>query len=85
MSKVLDLTVATLPAVQAAEAKLLLHTYERNPVLFVGGEGVHLIDEQGNRYLDLLSGYGVFAMRSTAWSACRISRPVGPYTGSELA
>ena len=47
---------------QAAEAKLLLQTYERNPVLFVGGEGVHLIDEQGNRYLDLLSGIGVNAL-----------------------
>jgi ornithine--oxo-acid transaminase len=26
------------------------------------GEGAHLIDAQGNRYLDLLSGYGVFAI-----------------------
>ena len=54
--------MAQLPAVQAAEAKLLLPTYERNPILFVGGEGVHLIDEQGNRYLDLLSGIGVNAL-----------------------
>ena len=52
----------TLPALKAAEAKLLLPTYERNPVLFVSGEGVHLIDEQGNRYLDLLSGIGVNAL-----------------------
>ncbi len=52
----------SLPALQAAEAKLLLQTYERNPVLFVSGEGVHLIDEQGNRYLDLLSGIGVNAL-----------------------
>ena len=51
-----------LPALQAAEAKLLLPTYERNPILFVGGEGVHLIDEQGHRYLDLLSGIGVNAL-----------------------
>jgi ornithine--oxo-acid transaminase len=29
---------------------------------WVGGEGAHLIDAQGNRYLDLLSGYGVFAI-----------------------
>ncbi len=60
--KSLDLANAQLPAVQAAEAKLLLQTYERNPILFVGGEGVHLIDEQGNRYLDLLSGIGVNAL-----------------------
>jgi ornithine--oxo-acid transaminase len=26
------------------------------------GEGAHLIDAEGNRYLDLLSGYGVFAI-----------------------
>jgi acetylornithine/N-succinyldiaminopimelate aminotransferase len=41
---------------------LLLPTYDRNPVLFVGGEGVHIIDEQGVRYLDLLSGIGVNAL-----------------------
>jgi acetylornithine aminotransferase/acetylornithine/N-succinyldiaminopimelate aminotransferase len=51
-----------LGAIQAAEKKLLLHTYERNPVLFVGGSGVFLRDEQGNDYLDLLSGIGVSAL-----------------------
>ena len=34
----------------------------RNPILFVRGEGVHIIDEQGDRYLDLLSGIGVNAL-----------------------
>ena len=29
---------------------------------WVGGEGPYLIDEAGERYLDLLSGYGVFAL-----------------------
>jgi ornithine--oxo-acid transaminase len=29
---------------------------------WVGGEGAHLIDSEGTRYLDLLSGYGVFAI-----------------------
>ncbi len=62
MTKTLELAAAELPALQAAEAKLLLGTYERNPILFVGGEGVHLMDEQGNRYLDLLSGIGVNAL-----------------------
>jgi acetylornithine/N-succinyldiaminopimelate aminotransferase len=51
-----------LDAIQAAEAKLLLTTYERNPILFVRGEGVHTIDENGDRYLDLLSGIGVNAL-----------------------
>ena len=62
MSKPVQIAAAGLSAVQAAEAKLLLQTYERNPVLFVRGEGVHLIDDQGNRYLDLLSGIGVNAL-----------------------
>ena len=54
--------MSKLDAIRAAEAKLLLSTYDRNPILFVGGEGVHLIDEGGNRYLDLLSGIGVNAL-----------------------
>ena len=29
---------------------------------WVGGEGAHLIDAAGDRYLDLYSGYGVFAL-----------------------
>lgn len=55
-------TMSKLDELKAAEAKLLLGTYERNSVLFVRGEGVHLIDENGERYLDLLSGIGVNAL-----------------------
>ena len=51
-----------LGSIQAAERKLLLNTYERTPVLFVEGHGVYLRDEQGNDYLDLLSGIGVSAL-----------------------
>jgi acetylornithine/N-succinyldiaminopimelate aminotransferase len=51
-----------LASTQAAEKKLLLNTYERNPVLFVSGQGVHLRDENGHDYLDLLSGIGVSAL-----------------------
>src|SRR6201996_1570751 len=51
-----------LESIQAAEARLLLPTYERNPILFVDGEGVFLIAENGERYLDLLSGIGVNAL-----------------------
>jgi acetylornithine/N-succinyldiaminopimelate aminotransferase len=51
-----------LEAIQAAEAKLLLPTYERNPLLFVDGAGMYVIDEKGDRYLDLLSGIGVNAL-----------------------
>lgn len=51
-----------LDQIRAAESKLLLQTYERNPILFVRGEGVHLVDENGAKYLDLLSGIGVNAL-----------------------
>jgi len=51
-----------LGQIQAAESRLLLATYDRNPILFADGEGVYIIDEQGERYLDLLSGIGVNAL-----------------------
>ncbi|MCU1224476.1 MAG: acetylornithine and succinylornithine aminotransferase [Edaphobacter sp.] len=51
-----------LASIQAAESKLLLQTYERNPYLFVSGHGVYLRDDDGNDYLDLLSGIGVSAL-----------------------
>src|SRR5580693_4022536 len=51
-----------LKSIHEAEAKLLLPTYERNPILFVEGAGMYLIDENGEGYLDLLSGIGVNAL-----------------------
>jgi acetylornithine aminotransferase/acetylornithine/N-succinyldiaminopimelate aminotransferase len=51
-----------LASIQAAENKLLLNTYERNPYLFVSGNGVYLEDENGAQFLDLLSGIGVCAL-----------------------
>jgi len=51
-----------LASIQAAEKKLLLQTYARNPYLFVSGKGVYLRDEEGNDFLDLLSGIGVSAL-----------------------
>jgi len=51
-----------LTELQAAESKLLLQTYDRYPLMFVRGEGVHLFDEHNTPYLDLLSGIGVCAL-----------------------
>jgi acetylornithine aminotransferase/acetylornithine/N-succinyldiaminopimelate aminotransferase len=57
-----DIELTKLDQIRAAEARLLLSTYDRNPLLFVRGEGVYIVDEQGDRYLDLLSGIGVNAL-----------------------
>jgi acetylornithine aminotransferase/acetylornithine/N-succinyldiaminopimelate aminotransferase len=51
-----------LEEIRAAEQRLLLSTYDRSPVLFVDGQGVYIQDENGTKYLDLLSGIGVNAL-----------------------
>lgn len=48
--------------IQAAEQRLLVQTYERNPILLEHGQGVLLYDGEGREYLDLLSGIGVSAL-----------------------
>ncbi len=55
-------STSTLSELKAAESKLLLQTYDRYPVLLVSGQGVSLFDENGDEYLDLLSGIGVCAL-----------------------
>lgn len=52
----------TLASVSQMESKLLLATYQRQPVLLVRGQGVHLWDSTGKKYLDFLSGIGVNAL-----------------------
>lgn len=41
--------------------KVLLHTYNRYPVVFDHGDGVYLYDEEGKAYLDFVAGISVFA------------------------
>ena len=41
--------------------KNLFHVYNRFPVVFDHGEGVHLYDADGKQYLDFASGIGVMA------------------------
>lgn len=40
----------------------VMHTFARKPVKFVSGAGQWLIDEEGNEYLDFLSGIGVVSV-----------------------
>jgi predicted acetylornithine/succinylornithine family transaminase len=44
------------------EKEYFIHTYNRIPVDISHGEGVHLFDKKGNRYLDFFSGLGVNAL-----------------------
>ena len=53
--------MTTLDDVRALEARHVLTTYRRQPVVFVRGDGVRLFDADGKTYLDLLSGIGVSA------------------------
>ena len=50
---------------QIEEAEVsILHTYNRFPVVFEKGEGVHLYDTQGKEYLDFAAGIAVNALGS---------------------
>ena len=40
----------------------LLHTYNRYQIVLDRGEGVYLYDTDGKRYLDFMSGIGVYAL-----------------------
>ena len=51
-----------LIATKNAEAKLLVPTYDRHPVMLTRGRGVYVWDSEGKRYLDFLSGIGVNAL-----------------------
>lgn len=44
------------------EAASVMHTYGRAPVTFVSGEGSWLVDDQGRRYLDFLTGLAVVSV-----------------------
>ncbi len=48
--------------VQADEARYLMNTYKRPPVVFTRGRGCHLFDSKGRAYLDFLAGIAVNAL-----------------------
>jgi acetylornithine/N-succinyldiaminopimelate aminotransferase len=49
----------SLADLQALERSSVIHSYARQPVEFVRGEGSRLWDEEGNEYLDFLCGISV--------------------------
>ena len=52
----------TLDSIQARESQYVLHTYRRQPVAFVRGNGPRLYDVEGREYLDFVSGIGVASL-----------------------
>ncbi|MDP6608113.1 MAG: aminotransferase class III-fold pyridoxal phosphate-dependent enzyme, partial [Vicinamibacterales bacterium] len=44
------------------EAAHILQTYKRAPIVLSRGKGVHLFDDAGQEYTDLLSGIGVASL-----------------------
>ncbi|MBP7778331.1 MAG: aspartate aminotransferase family protein [Acidobacteria bacterium] len=49
----------TATDIQSLEARHVLQTYKRQPVVFVAGDGLRLTDIDGRSYLDFISGIGV--------------------------
>lgn len=56
------MTTSISPASQTAAAGALLGNYKRAPSEFVDGDGVYLVDAEGKRYLDFVSGIAVNAL-----------------------
>lgn len=54
--------ILPVDASDQAAAESLLSLYKRAPMKLVRGEGVELIDADGSRYLDFVSGIGVNAL-----------------------
>src|SRR5918992_3805156 len=51
-----------MQSVRDLEAKHVVQTYRRTPIVLVRGKGVRVYDEDGREYLDLLAGIGVGAL-----------------------
>jgi acetylornithine/N-succinyldiaminopimelate aminotransferase len=51
-----------LAELQALEREAVMATYVRHPVEFVRGEGTRLWDDEGNEYLDFLTGISVTSL-----------------------
>ena len=54
--------MSRLDQIADLEERFLLPTYNRYPVAFERGKGVHLFDFEGKKYLDFVAGLGVNAL-----------------------
>lgn len=67
-----------LAAIRQTEARHLMPTYKRPPVLFVRGRGCYLYDHAGRVYLDFLTGIGVNAL---GYAHPRVTRAIREQAG----
>src|ERR671919_2078145 len=51
-----------MQSVRDLESRQVVQTYNRTPIVLVRGKGVHVYDQEGREYLDLLAGIGVGAL-----------------------
>lgn len=56
---VVDLEQADTQSILKMDADYVMHTYNRQPVVFVRGEGMKVWDADGKEYLDFLAGIAV--------------------------
>lgn len=47
---------------KALDDKYVMHTFARKPVELVSGQGMEVVDDAGNRYLDFIGGIGVCSL-----------------------
>src|SRR5258705_6782801 len=69
---------ALSPTVVDLEKQYLLQNYARYPVVLHRGKGCYVYDTAGKRYLDLLAGIGVNALRH---AHPRITKGIREQTG----
>ncbi len=85
-----------LPGMSAPDRSALMRTYAEPPVTFVRGEGSHLFDAEGRRYLDFISGLAVTslghshpavasAVAAQARTLCHVSNLYGNELAPEVA
>ncbi|MCL2503285.1 MAG: aspartate aminotransferase family protein [Coriobacteriia bacterium] len=52
------------------DAKYVMQTYARKPILFVSGKGMRLFDDEGAEYLDFVSGIGAVNLGHSHPAVC---------------
>lgn len=58
-SALLERTEHCIDDIADLDAQYIMHTYNRQPIVFVRGEGARLWDSNGKEYLDFLAGIAV--------------------------